>query len=77
MKREEYLQILTDQIRCRMARDAVKEEYCAHIEDQMQDFMSEGMDRKEAEKAAVKEMGDPVETGNELDGSTVRSCPGG
>ena len=35
-KREEYLQILTDQIRCRMARDAVKEEYCAHIEDQMQ-----------------------------------------
>ncbi len=67
MKREEYLQILTDQIRCRMARDAVKEEYCAHIEDQMQDFMSEGMDRKEAEKAAVKEMGDPVETGNELD----------
>lgn len=50
-----------------MARDAVKAEYCAHIEDQMQEYMSEGMERKEAEDAAVREMGDPVETGNELD----------
>lgn len=67
MKREEYLKILTDQIRCRMAHDAVKAEYCAHIEDQMQDYMSGGMEKKEAEEAAVREMGDPVETGNELD----------
>ena len=29
--------------------------------------MSEGLDRIEAEKAAVKEMGNPVETGVELD----------
>lgn len=29
--------------------------------------MSEGMSRREAERAAVKEMGDPVETGVELD----------
>lgn len=67
MKREEYLKILTDQIRCRMTHDAVKAEYCAHIEDQMQAYMSNGMEKKEAEEAAVREMGDPVETGNELD----------
>ncbi len=67
MRTEEYLNILTDQIRCRMARGDVKEEMRAHIEDQTRAFMSEGMERDEAELRAVREMGDPVVTGNELD----------
>lgn len=50
MKREEYLKILTDQIRCRMTHDAVKAEYCAHIEDQMQAYMSNGMEKKRLRK---------------------------
>ena len=67
MRAEEYLNILTEQIRCKMARGEVKEEMRAHIEDQTRAFMSEGMERSEAERMAVREMGDPVETGNELD----------
>lgn len=67
MRTEEYLDILTEQIRCRMARGDVREEMRAHIEDQARAFMSEGMERDEAERMAVREMGDPVATGNELD----------
>lgn len=67
MRAEEYLTILTEQIRCRMARGAVREEFLCHIEDQKAAFLSEGMEQAEAEEAAVREMGDPVETGNELD----------
>lgn len=59
MRTEEYLTILTDQIRCRMARGAVREEIRCHIEDQTAPFLSEGMEQAEAEEAAVKEMGDP------------------
>lgn len=66
-EREEYLDTLTGQIRCKMARRDVAEEFRGHIEDQTRAFMSEGMERKEAEALAVREMGDPVEVGNELD----------
>ena len=67
MKAEEYLKTLTDQIRCKMAREAVRDELLCHIEDQKAAFISEGMEQDEAEEAAVLEMGDPVETGNEMD----------
>lgn len=67
MKAEEYLKTLTDQIRCKMAREAVRDELLCHIEDQKAAFISEGMEQDEAEEAAVLEMGDPLETGNEMD----------
>lgn len=53
MRAEEYLTILTDQIRCKMARGAVREEIRCHIEDQTAAFLSEGMEQAEAEEAAV------------------------
>ena len=67
MKAEEYLKTLTEQIRCKMAREAVRDELLCHIEDQKAAFISEGIEQDEAEEAAVLEMGDPVETGNEMD----------
>lgn len=67
MNKQEYITILTDQIRCKMACPEVARELEDHIEDQTRAFMSEGLDRAEAEEAAVKEMGNPVETGVELD----------
>ena len=67
MKAEEYLETLAGQIRCKMAREAVRDELLAHIEDQKTAYLSEGMEQEEAEEAAVREMGDPVETGNEMD----------
>ena len=67
MRVEEYLQIITAQIRCKQAHSAVREELIAHVEDQKAAFIRAGMDCDEAELAAVKEMGDPVETGIALD----------
>ena len=57
---EEYLNNLLDQIRCRKAHAAIREELESHISDQIEDNMKAGMTREEAEKAAVCDMGDPV-----------------
>ena len=67
MNKEEYIKTLTDQIRCKMVRPEVARELGDHIEDQTRAFMSEGMSRQEAESAAVKDMGNPVDAGAELD----------
>lgn len=67
MKKEEYLHIVTDQIRCKKARPDVKTELEAHIMDQMEDYRNEGMKEQEAMERAILEMGDPVEVGVELD----------
>ena len=67
MRREEYLYTLTEQIRCKMARGTIEQEINDHIEDQKAEFLSEGMSQTEAEEAAIREMGDPVEVGLEMD----------
>lgn len=77
MKREEYLTLLTEQIRCRMARPGIEAEISDHIEDQTRVYMSEGMERQEAEEAAVRDMGDPVDVGVELDKVHRPSMPWG
>ena len=64
---EEYLNTLTEQIRCKQAREAVREEIEGHINDQIEECLQEGMTKEEAEIYAVKQMGDPVETGVSLD----------
>lgn len=67
MDRCSYLHILEEQIRTKRARAMVLEEVEAHIEDQKTAFLAEGMTTTEAEEAAVREMGDPVEAGVALD----------
>lgn len=64
---EEYLKVLIEQIRCKKAHPYIREEIQGHIEAQMEDNMLAGMSREEAEKAAVADMGSPVEAGIELD----------
>ena len=44
---------LTEQIRCKMARGTIEQEINDHIEDQKEEFLSEGMSQTEAEEAAV------------------------
>lgn len=61
MTRLDYLKLLTEQIRCKKASLMIEEEYQAHIDDQKLDFMAQSMSEAEAEEAAVREMGDPVE----------------
>ncbi len=64
---EEYLDTLLAQIRCRKARPFIREELQQHIEEEMAANMAAGMTREAAEQAAVREMGDPEETGLSLD----------
>ena len=65
---EEYMRLLLEQIRCKKAHPYIKAEIQGHIEEQMEDNMRLGMSKEEAEKAAIEDMGSPVETGISLDG---------
>ncbi|SFU42694.1 permease prefix domain 1-containing protein [Butyrivibrio sp. M55] len=64
---EEYIKILLEQVRFKKAHKAIGDEIRAHIEDQAEENISEGMDKETAEKRAVEDMGDPVEAGIALD----------
>lgn len=64
---DKYLKLLLEQIRCKKARPYIRQELQNHIEDQIEANVSAGMNRSDAEKEAVKDMGDPVETGLSLD----------
>lgn len=64
---EEYLRKVTEQVRCKKARPYIEQELRDHLEDQISENILEGMEQEEAIKSAVKEMGDPVETGIMLD----------
>ncbi len=66
MNRTEYLETLTEQIHYKKAREMIREEITAHIEDQKEAYLLEGKGEEEAEEMAVKEMGNPVEAGLEL-----------
>lgn len=64
---EEYLRLLMEQIRCKKAQPYIREEIQGHIQDQIEDNMLVGMSKEEAERAAVEDMGSPVEAGIALD----------
>ncbi len=67
MNIEEYLTILTGQIRCKKARQGVAQEIRNHILDQTQAYEQDGMEHEKAVELAVREMGNPVEAGTALD----------
>ena len=64
---ESYLEKLLSQIRCKKARPYISDEIRSHIESQIEDNLSGGMEYEEAEKNAVADMGDPIEVGISLD----------
>lgn len=66
-KAQEYVQQVCAQIRWKKAHPVVEEELLAHIEDQREAFLAEGMSAEEAEAQAVAEMGSPLETGSQFD----------
>lgn len=65
--RAEYLRIIEQQIRCKKAYPEIKRELEDHMNDQKQAYLEQGMTQEDAENRAVKEMGDPVLTGEALD----------
>lgn len=67
MDKKEYLEILAEQIRYKKALPMIEKELEDHMEDQKKDFLASRMTEKEAEAAAVMEMGDPVAVGVDMD----------
>ena len=67
MNVKEYIDELCGQIRDKHAREFVEDEIRSHIEDQAEAFEKDGMRHEDALAKAVKEMGDPVSVGVELD----------
>ncbi len=64
---EEFIDTLTQQMRCARARDGVARELSDHITDQTQAYEQAGMAHEQAVARAVREMGDPVEIGVSMD----------
>ncbi|MCI8725105.1 MAG: FtsW/RodA/SpoVE family cell cycle protein [Hungatella sp.] len=64
---EAYMGKLKEQIRNPMARKMAAEEIENHIADQACAYESQGMEREKAVEAAVRQMGDPVAVGVDLD----------
>ena len=67
MEMHEYLEILKAQIRYVKVRDSVAKEVEDHIKDQAMAYRQSGMTESEATAEAVRQMGDPVAAGVELD----------
>lgn len=64
---EEYIRTLLEQIRSKKAKTMVEKEIRNHMEEQVKANETAGMTKENAVKAAIEDMGDPVETGISLD----------
>ncbi len=62
-----WLEYAVEQMRWKRARPAAARELADHLTDQYEAFCAEGMDEAAAAQATLREMGDAVETGTQLD----------
>ena len=67
MSKKRYMELLLEQIRNKRAKELVAHEITSHIEDQEEAYRAQGLTAYDAERRAVLDMGDPVETGVSLD----------
>ncbi len=67
MDASEYIDTVTGQMRSKRARAMVAKELSDHIADQTDSYLKAGMSLKEAQEEAVRQMGDAVEVGMEMD----------
>ncbi len=63
---EKYIYSVCDQIEYEKIHGYISDELCAHIEDQKQEYIDNGLAIDAAERKAVADMGDPIEVGKEL-----------
>ena len=63
---ENYIYSVCDQIEYERIHGIIADELRAHIEDQTQAYLDEGLSAEDAERAAVIDMGDPVEVGKDF-----------
>ncbi|MDL2236639.1 permease prefix domain 1-containing protein [Christensenellaceae bacterium OttesenSCG-928-K19] len=73
---DEYIEDTCAQVRCKKAHGDIRRELAAHMDDQKQACMVAGMEEKEAKAEAIRQMGDPVIVGGQLD-RTHRPKPNG
>jgi len=66
MRKEEYLKTVEKQIQFIFDRNTICKELEEHLIDSIEDLMEEGLSKEEAEKVAVKQMGDPIKVGKQL-----------
>ncbi len=66
-KKEDYLEEIKTQIRCKKAKSMIIEEVENHIEDQKNAYLSAGMEESIAMEKALVQMGDPIAVGKQLD----------
>lgn len=62
-----YLDTVRVQIRWKLARPVVLRELESHLQDQYEACLADGMTKDEAQAEALRQMGDPVAVGKELD----------
>ena len=67
MSKKRYMELLLEQIRNKRAKELVAHEITSHIEDQEEAYRAQGLTAYDAERRAVLDMGDPVETENVLE----------
>ena len=65
--RSNYIESVVSQMRCKKARELVAKELEAHLEDQKEAFIQEGMDPEKAMAESIRQMGDPVSVGADMD----------
>ncbi len=70
---DEYLKLLLEQIRC-TKQTYIKQELQDHMEDQIAENMKAGMDHEQAEKEAVRDMGDLWKQGSPLTVSQTQAA---
>lgn len=64
---DSYLSAVRDQVRWKRARAGLESELRAHLLDQAEACQAQGMDQAEAQAESLRQMGDPVEVGTQLD----------
>lgn len=64
---KEYSKLVCDQIRWKKARPVIAEEIENHLIDQEEAYIAGGMNEEAAAAEAIRQMGDPVQIGTELD----------
>lgn len=66
-KWNDYLNTACSQVKFTRAHKRIRKELEAHLEDQKQEYIDNGIDWEEAAKMAMQEMGDPIMVGQQLD----------
>lgn len=73
---EQYVTLVTDQVRVKKVHPYIRKELTDHINDQASRYIEEGASEEEGYRHAVREMGDPVAAGEELNAIHKIHFPG-